>query len=74
MAMELESSSERTHEYISLDLLVKEINKHAATQGYAVIKGRTKHFKRGVVMKAWIRCDRDGEAKSEVVIAAEANA
>ena len=63
--MELKSSSKNIHENITLDLLVKEINKHAATQGYAVVKGRIKRFKQGVVMKTWITCDRGGEAKNE---------
>ena len=51
MAMQLESSAEGVREYLSLSLLVDEINKHESTQEYVVTKRRIKVFKRGVLMK-----------------------
>ena len=65
MAMQLEPSAEGLREYTSLALLIDELNKHASTQGYAVTKKRTKVFKRGVLMKAWIHCDRGGKAQEK---------
>jgi len=65
MIMELKPSPDAYYERTSIDLLVPELNQHAATQGYAVVKGRSKVSKRGVRMKYWINCDRGGEAKSK---------
>ena len=59
MIMQLKSSAESVREYLSLSLLVDKINKHESTQEYVVTKRRIKVFKRGVLMKAWIQCDRD---------------
>jgi hypothetical protein len=63
MVMELRSPSDAYHERTSIDLLIPELNEHAATQGYAVVKGRSKVSKLGVRMKYWINCDRGGEVK-----------
>ncbi len=63
--MELLPPVELLHERTSIELLLEDINKHAAKQGYAVIKGRSKLSKVGVKMKYWIRCDRQGRAKLE---------
>jgi len=49
--------------YPSLDVLIEVINKHARTEGYAVVKGRSKRFKKGVMMKVFVKCDAYGEAK-----------
>lgn len=49
--------------YPSLDVLIEAINKHAATEGYAVVKGRSKRSKKGVMMKSFVKCDAYGEAK-----------
>jgi len=56
------------YEYTSIDLLIKDINKHAKDQGYAVTRKRSKRSKKGVLMKTWIRCDRGGEedAKGQI--------
>ena len=51
MIMQLESSAENVREYLSLNLLVDEINKHESTQEYVVTKRRIKVFKRDVLMK-----------------------
>ncbi len=63
--MQLTPPREGLYEYISLDLLVDAVNKHAKDQGYAVTRKRSKPSKKGVLMKGWIRCDRGGEAKQE---------
>ena len=63
--MELKPPPERIYEYTSLDLLVREINLYTQDQGYAVTKARTKTSKKNVVMKAWLKCDRGGDAKQE---------
>lgn len=63
--MELTPPPDAYHDRTSIDLLIKDLNKHAATQGYAVVKGRSKVSKRNVRMKYWINCDRSGEAKQE---------
>ena len=42
--MQLTSPAEGYHEYTSLDLLIKKINNHAKTQGYAVTRKRSKHL------------------------------
>jgi len=62
-AMELRPPPDAYHERTSIDLLIPELNEHAATQGYAVVKGRGKVSKLGVRMKYWINCDRGGEVK-----------
>ncbi len=49
--------------YPSLDVHVDQINRHAKGEGHAVIKGRSRRSKRGVIMKAFIKCDAHGEAK-----------
>ena len=53
------------HEYTSLDLLTKKINNHAKTQGYAVIRKRSKQSKLGILMEAFFRCDRGGQWEDE---------
>jgi len=35
----------------SIELLIKSVNEHADSQGYAVRKKRSKKFKKGVIMK-----------------------
>ena len=47
--------------YSSLQELINDVNTHAAAQGYAVIKARTKKGKDDTVNKAYIRCDRGGK-------------
>ena len=42
----------------TLDGLVQQVQKHAFTQGYAVVIGRSKNNKKGERRKAWLRCDR----------------
>lgn len=44
--------------YPSLDDIMQTINSFASSQGYAVVKRRTKTNKRGVVRKAVLMCDR----------------
>ena len=46
--------------YSSLKSLIDDINTHAAQQGYAVIKERTKQGKDGTVNVAYLRCDERG--------------
>jgi hypothetical protein len=47
--MQLLPPSEGLH--CSIELLVKSVNEHAGSQGYAVRKKRSKKFKKGVTMK-----------------------
>lgn len=63
--MELEPPPDAYHDRISIELLVKDLNEHAATQGYAIILDRSKISKQDIRMKYWINCDRDGETKSK---------
>ena len=45
-----------------LDSLIYRIQRYAGPQGYAVVKGRTKKFKKTKLdRRAWIRCDRGGK-------------
>ena len=45
-----------------LDSLILRIQRYAGPQGYAVVKGRTKKFKKTKLdRRAWIRCDRGGK-------------
>ncbi len=68
MSMQLLPPRAGLYEYTSIDLLIKDINKHAKDQGYAVTRKRSKRSKKGVLMKTWIRCDRGGEedAKGQI--------
>jgi len=63
--MELKPPPNTYYERTSIDLLIPQLNKHAATQGYAVVKGRSKVSKRNVRMKYWINRDRNGEPRNE---------
>ena len=63
--MELKPPPNTYYERISIDLLISQLNKHAATQGYAMVKGRSKISKRNVRMKYWINCDRNDEPRNE---------
>ena len=49
--------------YPTLDGLVQQVQKHAFTQGYAVVISRSKNNKKGQRRKAWLRCDRGGKAE-----------
>jgi len=49
--------------YLSLDVLIKIINKHVAIEDYAVIRERSKRFKKSVIMKAFVKCDVYNEIK-----------
>lgn len=51
MAMKLRLSPNAYYERTSINLLMLDLNKHVATQDYAMIKGRNKVSKRGVRMK-----------------------
>ncbi len=42
MAMELRPPPDAYHERTSINLLIPDLNKHVATQGYAVVTGRSK--------------------------------
>ncbi len=63
--MELLPPLDAYYERTSIDLLIQDLNKLAAKQGYAVVKGRSKVSKLGVRMKHWIKCDRGRIAKQE---------
>lgn len=63
--MELLPPPELLNEYTSDTQLMQKINEHAARQGYAVMRGRSKDSKKGVLMKIWIHCDRQGEPESK---------
>ena len=45
----------------SLYSLVRDLQQHAISQGYAIVIGRTKNNKKGEKRKAWLRCDRGGK-------------
>jgi len=60
--MQLLPPSEGLH--CSIELLIKSVNEHAGPQGYAVMKKRSKKFKKGVTMKVWLCCDRADVAKT----------
>ena len=47
--------------YASLDALLQAVNTFASSQGYAVVKRRTKVSKKGVLRKAVLMCDRNEE-------------
>ena len=48
--------------YDDAKLLIEELNKHAESEGYAVVIARFKKFKKGVDRLVYIRCDREGKA------------
>ena len=48
----------------SLDVLVRDLQAHAAKEGYAVVKKRTKQSaKNWLVYKAWLQRDGGGDQK-----------
>jgi len=49
--MKFKSSSNIYYERILIDLLISQLNKHATTQDYAMMKDRSKISKRNVRMK-----------------------
>ena len=54
-----------TGTYFSLDELTASLNTYAGSQGYAVVKQRTKkNPKTNEVMKAYFRCDRGGKPEN----------
>lgn len=57
LIMELKPPDISASFYESLDDLVKDANRFAATQGYAIVKCRTKVSKKGVLRKAVLICD-----------------
>jgi hypothetical protein len=42
--------------------LIKFVNTHADSQGYAVVIARFKTSKKGIKRKAFLRCDRGGKS------------
>ena len=63
--MKLLSSFELLNEYTSITQIIQDINKHAKKQDYVVIKKRNKKFKKDVVMKYRINCDRQNVSKQK---------
>ena len=63
--MQLASSSDDYYEHTSLDLLVNQINEHVKIQEYAMMRKRSKRFKIDVLIKVYIKCDRDDEYKEK---------
>jgi len=58
--MALESPAEGVYDTIE-DLIVS-VNKHAGSQGYAVVKCHSKRYpKDGLIHKVTLRCDRGGK-------------
>ena len=55
-----------TETYTSLEALITALNTHAAAQGYAVVKQRTKkNPKSASIFKAYFRCDRGGKPENK---------
>jgi len=48
--------------YNDAKLLIEGLNKHAGSEGYAVVTARSKKSKKGVDRIVYIRCDRGGKA------------
>ena len=51
--------------YASLDNLIQAINTFASSQGYAVVKRRTKVSKKGVLRKGVLMCNQSKEYHTE---------
>ncbi len=49
--------------YDDVKLLIKELNKHAESENYAVVIARFKKFKKDVNRIVYIRCDRKRKAR-----------
>ncbi len=49
--------------YLSLDVLIKIINKHARIKDYAIVKDRFKRSKKNVIIKIFVKCDTYDEIK-----------
>ena len=45
--------------YDDAKLLIKELNKHAESESYAVVIARFKKFKKNINRLVYIRCDRE---------------
>jgi hypothetical protein len=43
--------------YLSLNVLIKIINKHARTKDYAIVKDRFKQSKKNVIIKIFVKYD-----------------
>ena len=63
--MKFLSSFELLNEYTFINQIIDNINKHVAEQNYAIMKERSKTFKKCVFMKFWIHCDRQDEFESQ---------
>jgi hypothetical protein len=51
--------------YPTLDALFLAVNTFAGPQGYGVVKKRSKKNAQGVIRKAWLRCDKGRDGKSQ---------
>ena len=64
MDVELRPPPER-ESYPSLDALISAINAHAAGEGYAVVRFRTRYSKKNELRKVWLRCDKGGKYEAK---------
>lgn len=53
-------------EYTSLEALMQAVNQHAKSEGYAVVKRRSKKNASGVTSKVYLNCDRGRVYRTEV--------
>ena len=49
--------------YTTLSELIDAINEHVETEEYAIVKVRTKTFKKEIVKKCVLKCDRKNDSK-----------
>ena len=59
--MPLQTSAEA--DYSTLDALVEAVQNHAFTEGFAIVKARSKPNSSGNVIKAVLLCDRGGQPR-----------
>ena len=53
-------------DYSTLDSLVEAVQNHAFTEGYAIVKARSKSNSSGNVVKAVLLCDRGGRSSKGI--------
>ena len=63
VVMKTMKSSSIDRRYTTLSELIDAINEHVEAEEYAIVKVRTKTFKKEIVRKCVFKCDRENDSK-----------
>ena len=61
-------SSSIDRRYTILSELIDAINEHVEAKEYAIVKMRTKTFKKEIIRKCVFKCDRENDSKNNYAI------